>query len=442
MVLLGALVLLNAPIKAQPENGGVLVDEIIAKVDNYIVLKSDLEGAYLQYLSSGQGSGPQAKCGILEQLIVNKLLVAKAEIDSVIVSDAEVDGNLDRRMQIIISQYGGSPERLEEYYGKSINRIREEIRDQIKEQLIVQRMQSTITSGVTITPAEVKKFFNRIPTDSLPYFSTEVEVAQIVKIPEVGKDQKSRAKSTLYDLKDRIENGESFNVLAKEYSQGPSGRNGGELGIAKRGAMVPEYEAAALKLKPGELSDPVETEFGFHLIELKDRRGNEYDSRHILIIPEFSENDIQIADDYLDSLKNIIELDSMAFEQAAKEYSDDQLTSGSGGFFLDQSGSTKISVDNLDDPVIFFTIDTMQVGQISPPIKFRMDDGKEAVRIIYFKSRIEPHQASLRDDWQKIQSAALNEKQSRALSTWFNKARNDVFIRIDDNYNNCNIMRQ
>ena len=438
-IISAILVLASSTFVLSQEKEGVVIDKIIAKVDNYIVLKSDLETSYLSYLASGNPATPDAKCRILGQLISQKLMVAKAEIDSVIVTDVEVTANLDNRMQMILSQYGGSPEQLEQYYGKTIDQIKEDIRDDIKQQLTVQRMQSTITEGIRVTPEDVRKFFKQIPQDSLPYFSKEVEVAQIVKIPTVSKEQKEEMRRKLNDIRAQIIAGESFEAMAKEYSQGPSAKYGGNLGFAQRGVMAPEYEAASLKLKPGEISGPFETQFGIHIVQLIERRGNEYNSRHILLQPKPSEKDVQRTVNYLDSLKKQIQADSIIFTKAAKEYSEDQLTSGRGGFFSDNTGGTRVSVEDLD-PVVFFTIDSMQVGTISEPVTFRTDDGKEAVRILFYKSKIQPHQANLKDDWQKIQAATLNEKKSRVLDKWFNKARGDVFISIDDEYDYCGIM--
>jgi peptidyl-prolyl cis-trans isomerase SurA len=245
----------------------------------------------------------------------------------------------------------------------------------------------------------------------------------------------------LIALRSRIENGENFETLAREYSQGPSGRSGGNLGFVKRGAMVPEYEAGALALKAGELSDPIESEFGVHLIQMIERRGNEYNSRHILMQPAPSVSDIQVSTDYLDSLRTLIVNDSMAFEKVAKENSDDKYTGANCGYFMDGSGASQISVENLD-PVIYLTItDSLSIGEISDPMYFRTDDGKDAVRIIYYKSKVKPHEANLEQDWQKIQAATLNEKKNSILSKWFIDAREDVFIDIDKTYDHCNILR-
>ncbi|MEO1096486.1 MAG: peptidylprolyl isomerase [Bacteroidota bacterium] len=367
-------------------------------------------------------------------------MVAKAEIDSVIVTDIEVDNNLDRRMQLILSQYGGSESQLEEYYGKSIDQIKGDIRDEIKEQLVVSRMQETIIADIKVTPAEVRRFYNRIPKDSLPFFSTEVEVGQIVKIPEVGGTQKEALKIELRKIRDKILAGEDFEALAKEYSQGPSARYGGNLGFTQRGMMASEFEAAALQLRPGEISSPFETQFGIHIVQLLERRGNEYNSRHILLIPKPSEDDIDRAKEFVDSLRTLIVADSITFQKAAKDNSDDKYTAGNGGFFEDRNGGSFISSEDLD-PVIFFTIDTIAVGSITKPIIYRMDDGKEAVRVLFYKSKVKPHEANLAQDWQKIQTAALNEKKSKMLNDWFNKAREDVFISIGKDYEYCNILQ-
>lgn len=425
-----------------PENKGFVVDEIIAKVDNYIVLKSELERAYQDYLTNGGSPSQEARCQYLVILTRNKLMLAKAEIDSVVVLDAEVDANTQRRMDMILAQSGRSPNELEELYGKTLEQIRTELRDQVKEQMVVGKMEDKITEGVTVTPAEVKRFFNRIPSDSLPFFSASVEVAQIVKVAKVSESQKAIARNQLLDIRTRILSGENFGDLARKYSADPSVvANNGEMGWVGRGRMVPEYEAMAFKLKPNEISMPFESPFGFHVMQLIERRGNEYNSRHILISPKPSEQDLAKASRELDSLRTLIVNDSIKFQKAAKEYSDDVQTKGNGGFFSDADGGVKLTVDELD-PVVFFKIDSMQIGDVSHPIAYRTDDGKDAVRILYYKSRLSPHQASLTEDWHKIQVATLKEKKNRILQKWFEKARQDVFINIDATYEFCGILRE
>ena len=424
--------------QAQSENLTV-IDKIIVKVDNYIVLKSELERSYLQLQSSGDFN--TTRCQVLEGLVLNKLMVAKAEIDSVVVEEEFIDRQLDMRMQGVIAQAGGEPEKLEEVFGKSLEEIREDLRDQVKEQMLVERMQGTITEDITITPSEVKRFFKNIPEDSLPYFSTEVEIGQIVKKPVVSAKERERIENFLLKIRsEAVDDGVDFQVLAGRHSDGPTAPRGGNLGDVERGQMVSEFEAAALKLKNGEISLPVETEFGFHIIQMVDRRGNIYNARHILIIPKYSEEDFEIAAHFLDSVKNLIQQDSLVFDKAAKEFSDDKETSSNGGFIRDASGANRISVSELD-PGLFFTMDTMQVGSITDPMKYTMPDGKEAMRIIYFKSKLKPHQASLDLDYQKIYTAALNAKKSKLMNTWFKETRNEVFVEIDPEYSNCNILQ-
>lgn len=416
-------------------SGGTTIDKIVAKVDNYIVLRSDLEAAYLE--ANQNPNARMNRCDVLRQLVMEKVLLAKAEIDSVVVSEDEVNANLDRRLQYFISTYGR--ENIEEQFGKSVEEFRDELRDDIRNQLTAQQMQQTITTDVKVTPSEVRKFFNNIPQDSLPFYSTEVTVGQIVKLPTVSQDQKDVTRKKLLEIRERILSGESFAELAEEYSEDPgSAVQGGELGFMERGQLVPEYEATALKMQPGEISQPVESEFGFHLIQLIERRGNRYNSRHILLKPNSSDLDIKNAEVFLDSLRDKIINDTLDFAKAAKEHSDDKETAGSGGFFIAQDQSNRVPTDEID-PVIFFTIDTMQVGGITEPLEYRMADGKKAVRILYYKDRTRPHQANLREDYQKIYNAALNERKTDALRIWFEDAREEVFIEIDPEFSLCDI---
>jgi peptidyl-prolyl cis-trans isomerase SurA len=423
---------------AHAQTQGQVVDKIVAKVDNYIALKSELDLAYLELQSRGQLANV-TRCDVLRNLVQNKLMLAKAEIDSITVTDAEVSRELDRRMQYMVAQLGGEEE-IERYYNKPIAQFKEELRGRMREQLLTSRMEEHITQDVTITPAEVRRFFNNIPADSLPFFSTEVTVGHIVRLPVVNKEQKEKVRKQLLDIRRRILDQEvTFQEMAKEYSEDPgSAANGGELGFWKRGELAPQFEATALRMKPGDISQPVETEFGFHLIQLIERRGNTYNSRHILIKPSSSETDIKEAEQYLDSLRTVIQSGKISFAKAAKEYSEDKTTQPSGGYFVDASGAQRISVEDID-PSLYFVIDTMQVGNITKPIPYRTADGKSAVRIVYYKSKVSPHEANLLDDYQKLQAAALNEKKSRIVERWFNDAVREVFIDIDPEFDTCNI---
>lgn len=418
---------------------GKSIDRIAAKVDNYIVLQSEIAA----YQAESAASGRQIdRCQILQQLLLQKLLAAKAEIDSVNVEDNDVEATLERRMDYMIRTQFGSPEKLVEAYGKTPEALKAELRPQIKEQLMVQKMQEKITQKLKVTPSEVKRFFQHMPGDSIPYFSAEVEVAQIVKVASVSKEEKNAIKTRLNQIRNQITNGgEDFASMARINSVDGSAAEGGDLGWAKRGMMVPEFEGTAMKLKKGEVSQVVESEFGFHLIQLMDRKGEEYRARHILIRPSYSNADLESPTRYLDSLRTLINADSMRFENAAKLYSDDKATKGNGGVITDpNSRSTKIFMEALD-PGLYFAIDTMQVGNISRPLQYRTDDGKSAMRIIYFRKKIPPHTASLEEDWDKIAAAALNEKKAKALSAWFTKAKDDVYINVHEDMKDCNVLQ-
>lgn len=436
--ILASILILGA-FMSTAQDEGVVIDKIIAKVDNYIILKSELEKSYLDYLSRGEFNQGNARCKLLENLVVNKMMVAKAEIDSVMVEDAEVQDNLSRRLDYMVSQIG-SIEEIERFYNKSMAQIEAELFESVKEQLVIQKMQGELTSSLKVSPAEVRKFFKNIPQDSLPFFSTEVTVGQIVVKPEAGPAQREKVRNTLLEIKGQLLKGGSFAELARLYSEDPgSAANGGELPFYKRGDLAPEFEATAMTLQKGEVSLPVKTQFGYHLIELQEKRGNTFKSRHILMIPKPSGTDMLHAERFLDSLRTVILADSIAFDEAAKEHSDDQLTASSGGYFLAEDGATKVSVETLD-PNIFFTIDTMQLGAITKPLKFQERDGTYSYRILYYKDKLRPHQANLKDDYQKIATAALNEKRARKLAKWFDEARGDVFISIDDEYEYCDLV--
>jgi peptidyl-prolyl cis-trans isomerase SurA len=440
---LWAIVLCLLPFLTAAQGEGVVVDKIIAKVDNHIILKSDLENAYLGRMTSGEKMNPNERCLILKQLIVNKILFAKAEIDSVIVDDKRVDGELERRMQYFVMQAGGE-DKLERTLGKKLSELREELRDQVHEQLTIQEMQQTLMEDVTVSPSQVKRFFNRLPKDSIPFLPAEAKVGQIVKNPSVSRKEKDAARNILLDFKNRILNGtDDFAELARKNSEDAgSARNGGDLGWHGRGELVPEFEAIALRIEPGQIADPIESDFGFHLIQLTERRGNRFRARHILIRPKSNTNDITEAVALLDSVRNLILKDSLKFEQAAKDFSDDQATRANAGYFKDpDTGSSFVPVEDLE-PAIFFTIDTMKVGNITKPMVFRNEEGKNAVRIIYYAGYVPPHYANLKEDYQKIALAAMNERREDILEKWLKNAKGEVFIDIDPEYDACEIVNQ
>lgn len=425
----------------QAEKQGEVLDKIIGKVDNYFVLKSDLELQYQRYLASDPVNTP-TRCQLLEGLIINKLLLAKSEIDSVTVEDKRIEQELNSRMEQMENQYGSS-KAIVEAFGKSIATLKDDLRGSIKEQLVGRKMQDKITEAIKITPKEVKQFFNSIPTDSLPYLPSEVEVGQIVRLAQPNKEQKQELITKLNEIKKRVDKGESFEELAKIYSEDlGSGKRGGDLGFAKRGQMVPPFEAAALKLKPNQMSDVVESEFGFHLIQMLEQRGQEYHARHILLRPDYQKLDLTEPTKFLDSIRVLIQRDTLKFEKAAKEFSEDKATQDAGGMMIDpETRGLKMAFDSTMDPALYFSLDSMKVGTISVPQSYRTDDGRSAMRIIYFKAKHAPHFANLKDDYQKISSIALSRKRNTAIDEWFLKAKEDVFIFVDEEYKDCDILK-
>ncbi|MBB6003645.1 peptidylprolyl isomerase [Arcicella rosea] len=419
----------------------VVIDKIIAKVDNHFILKSELESQVQQYKQSGQAGAPST-CQIFESLVVGKMMLAKSEIDSITVEDKRVESELTSRMEQMEQQFG-SQKNIIEAYGKSISSLKDELRSAIKEQLTTRKMQEKITSDVKITPKEVRRFFEAIPKDSIPYMPSEVEIGHIVRLAKTTKAQKEELYKRLYDYKKRAENGESFEEMAKLYSEDlGSGKRGGDLGFAKRGQMVAPFEAAALKLKPNQLSDVVESEFGFHLIKLLEVRGQEYHALHILLRPDYQRLDVVEPTKYLDSIRVLIQRDSIKFERAAKEFSEDKATQDAGGMITDpQTRSIKMALDGTMESGLYFTIDSMTVGTITPPMPYRTEDGRSAVRILYYKAKHAPHYANLEDDFQRMSNYALNRKRNTAIEKWFATAKNDVFIYIVDEYKECNIMK-
>lgn len=441
---LAAFCLISPSFAQETAATGQVVDKIVAKVDNNILLESEVQQTYIEAVAqSQQGIDPPTRCQVFESLMVNKLMVAKAEIDSVMVTDAEVMLQVENRFNQVMQQFGGDEATLAEAYGKTGDQLKAEIEDVIREQLIVTKMRGQITTGLTVSPAEVKAFYNSIPRDSLPFFSAEVTVGQIVKKPDVDLKIKEDMIALLRKLKQDILDGNAdFATLAKKYSEDPgSGAQGGDLGFFRRGELAPEYEATALGLRQGEISDPVETDFGIHMIQLLENRGTTFNTRHILLIPKASEEDLIKAEKFLDSLKNEILETRLDFARAAKDYSDDRGTSDNGGFFKDPAtNSNKLTLRTLEDPVLYFTLDSMKVGSMTPPMRYEDPREGTKVRILYYKDKFPAHRANLDDDYEKLKAATLRKKEEEVLGKWFITAKEDVFIDVDPAYDRCNVL--
>ena len=419
-----------------------IVDEIIAVVGNEVVLSSDIETQYLQYLSQGYTDSEEVRCQIIEDVLYQKLLVHQAKLDSTDVSEDDVNQELDSRLNSFISQLG-SEEALEEYFKKSTSELKIEFYEIIYNQLLTQRMQSSITSSVSITPEEVKLFFQEMKKSSdIPVMPTTLEISQIIKIPEITLDEKSRIRKKLISFRDRIKNGEDFTVLATLYSDDTeSAKNGGELGFVGRGALVPEFESAAFSLKGDQISEVIETQFGYHIIQLIERSGETVNVRHILLKPKVSSASLLEAKTQLEKVENLMKSEEITFEEAARFHSDD-VSKNNGGLLINpQTGSSLFTVEEL--PLnIRYSAERMNEGDVSSISQFVMDDGKKAYRIIKITRKLKEHSANLIDDFSLINDAALNEKKQQKISKWVDKNITTTYIRFDYDYNNCDVLKK
>lgn len=435
-ILAGLLFFTLVQVSAQKKS----LDKVAAVVGSSIILQSEIELQYAQYLAQGNPANPDIKCSILQSLLSQKILGQQAIIDSVTVTEDQVDGEIERRLRAMTGRAGGQ-ERLEEFLGRSLIQYKDEIRPDIKEMLVAQKMQAKITENVAVTPLEIKRYFEAIPKDSLPFFNTEVEVAEIFLAPKLNKQEKEVFHDKAEVLRLRIKNGEDFATLARLYSQDPgSAREGGDLGFMDRTSLVKEFAATAFKLKPGELSQVIETEFGFHVLQLIERRGEQVNVRHILIKTEPTPASLERAKSHADSIYQQLIGKKIDFAAAASLHSDNNDTKYNGGMMLNaenvQSRTTYIPTDKLD-PQVFLTVDTMKVGSISKPFLFTGADGKQGYRILSLKSKTGPHRASLEQDYPKIKEVAFEDKNNRTISEWFEKRRKITYIKIDAEYQIC-----
>jgi peptidyl-prolyl cis-trans isomerase SurA len=434
LLLLAVLSFFSIRTAAQPID--LVIDQVSAVVGSKILLKSEIEGQYEQLLTQGATAGDDLRCRLVEQMIINKMLVNQAILDSVEVTDGQVDNELDRRIGYMVNQIG-SEEKLEEYYDKSILEIKDEFRPMIRDQMMAQQMQGKITKDVSVSPADVRTFYNAIPPDSLPFINAEIEYAQIVLNVPVSEAEKQKIRERLNGYRKRVAEGEDFATLAILYSQDGSARNGGELGFVTRGDFVPEFEAVAFKLRKDEVSEVVESRFGFHIVQLIERRGEQINVRHILIKPTFNADDIILTQLRADSLYSAIKNDSISFTDAAQRFSDDSDSRYNGGFVVKpKNGTTRFESDEVD-PSVFFQLEKMEPGEVSTPIQALSVEDKTAFKILLLKSRSEPHKANLTNDYQRIQEATLAEKESKALDEWVRKKRSATFVQISEDYRSC-----
>lgn len=416
-----------------------VVDKVVATVGGELVLLSEIEEQYALMKDQQESLPENVRCQIVAQTMGAKLLLNQAKLDSILVDDSEVEAQLNARIDRILNYMQGDMKQFEDYYGQTVNEVKEQFREDLKNQILVERERSSIIQSINITPSEVKDFFNKIPKDSLPYFNSEVEVGEIVYYPKVNTSERQRALDTLTNVRKKIVvDSIDFAQMALKYSDDGSARAGGDLGWAKRGSFVPEFEATAYNLEPGEVSDIVETEFGFHIIQLLERRGNQIHTRHILIKPDITNDDLQLAFNHLDSVKTLVKNDSISFSFAVKQFSTEEVQSynNDGRMVNPITGNTFFEIGDLD-PDIYFTIDTMDVGEISAPFGFKDLRGENAFRLVQLQSRTAPHRADLALDYAKIRKAAREAKQSEFIAKWVDEKVNSTYVNLDKIYNGC-----
>ena len=411
------------------------IDKIIAKIGNEIILYSEWQ-EQIQFVKSRQNQALSNtnECSVLENLIIQKYLVNRAKVDSVEIKDEEVEQQLNARVEQILAYFNNDYEKFREYYGQTVAETRERFREDLKNQLMTDRLQNKIIGEVRITPEETKAFFNKIPKDSIPYLNAEVEISEIVCMPKLNEAQKQTARERLQKILQRIREGEDFAKIAAVQSDDPgSAKNGGNLGWTKRGSLVPEFEAVAFSLEKDSISDIVESEYGFHIIQLLERRGNSILCRHILVKPKFESSDYNQAEQYLDSIRNIILRDSLSFETAVRLYSDKKSESfNNGGLVLNpKTGTSDFETGDLD-PDVFFAIDRLKTGEISKPFSSLQVDGSKVYKIVRLNAKTPPHKANLKDDYAKIQQVAKESKKSQKFQEWLAVNVPKAYIKVDE----------
>ncbi len=419
------------------EKNGLLVDKIQIIVDNNIVLHSDIENQ-LHLMSRELQGIENPKCYLVNQMIVNKIMTSQAVTDSIPLEDSEVEDELDRKINYYVSMLG-SKQLFEDYYNKPIEDIKEDFRDDIRDQMLAQRMHNKIVGDLSVTPTEVRDYFNQIPKDSLPFYNTEFEISQIVVKVEIGQQQEQMALDKILELKQRIEEGDDFELLATLYSEDPgSADEGGALGLMPRGTFVPEFEAAAFKLEDGEVSDIVKSQFGYHLIKLNKRIGDQVDCNHILIRAQASSKDVVAAQAKADSVRNEIQKGTITFFEAVKNFSDDEMSKNNGGRVINYETGGTIMEPQQMDPTLFKMIEKLEVDSLSGVEPFQMQDGSYAFRFAKVDSKVAPHEANLSQDYSKILEAAKLEKEQRMIQEWIKRRSKKSYIYISEDFSDCN----
>ena len=419
----------------------LILDRVVAVVGEFVILQSDIESLKLQNKAQGISLPGDEKCAILENFLGEKLLLNQAKIDSIEISESSVEMELDNRLSYFISMIG-SPEALEEYFGKSILEIKEDMRSAVRDASITRQMQSTITGDVTVTPSEIKEYYNGLSKDSVPYIDSKVELSQIVQYPPVDEDAIFEVKQTLLDLRRRILDGDKFTTLAVLYSEGPSASKGGEIGFMGKGELDAEYAKAAFSLKAGGVSTIVESSFGYHIIQLIERREERVNTRHILMKPNVKPEAIRATTRKLDSIANLVRTDSVEFDLAARIYSKDVNTAVNGGIMVNPAtNTTAFTMDELQ-PAEFIAIRDLKVGEITEAFKSEDENGKEVYKIIRLRNRSSPHRANLKDDYIVLKEMALGMKKMEVFQLWIDEKIEETYVNVDNSFAGCQFSRK
>jgi peptidyl-prolyl cis-trans isomerase SurA len=421
----------------------VLADKIIATVGDKVVLKSEIENSISDMQRQNMDIPENAKCLILEQALGLKALVLQAEKDSLPVSDEEIDAEIDNKVRYFINQYG-SKDIVEQIAGKTIYQLKEDFKQTFREQKLAQNMRNKIVDDVKITPSEVKAYYETIPKDSLPYYESEVEVGQIVVYPKASRELETYAIDQLKEYKQQVESGaKKFETLASLYTDDPGSKEtGGKYDINKNEKQWdPIFLAKAFSLKEGQVSSVFKTKFGYHIIQMVSRAGDDASIRHILKIPQVSSIEVNEAKHKLDSVRSKLIAGTMKFGEAVSKYSDDDASKFTGGRIQGRDGSTFLTIDQLDKDLVVKLKD-LTVGEYSQPTEYTDEKGKKGVRIVQLITRTEPHRENLKDDYNKIAQRALEDKKNETLENWFYTHIQTFYINVDNEYKGCPEMKK
>lgn len=429
-------------IKAQEADN--VIDEIVWVVGDDAILRSDIETQRLYMQNEGQRFDGDPYCIIPEQMAIQKLYLNQAKIDSIDVNENQVIQSVDQWMNFAINQIG-SREKLEEYFGKKYSQIKDERKEMVREQQIVQQMQHKLIGEIKLTPSEVRKYYNELSKDSLPNIPTTVEVQIVTMEPKIPFEETDAIKARLRDFTEQINSGKmEFSTLARLYSEDPeSAKRGGELGFLPKGGLLPEFANVAFNLNdPKRVSQIVQTEYGYHIIQLIEKRGDRINCRHILLKPKVSDKELREATAKMDSLYADLESGKFTFEEAATFVSFDKDTRNNKGLMVNQnyesnnSGTPKFEMQELP-PEIGKVVYTMQVGDISKPFTMLTNKQREVVAIVKLRARTEGHKANLTDDFQALKAIVEAKKREELLNDWIAKKQKTTYVRISENWKNC-----